>query len=198
MQKRPASESGVFHPRVFPAFLSKESGSLIRLSAVRKRAGLLVAVVMVGCVICPPAALAADASAPLSQAEAESFVTAFYKDLEGGDVDTIMARFDRTVEYYKSGPKDRSFIANALERLFGFYPSRSYSIGAVKLKPLEKPERATVSFDLRSFLRNPEQDVSVSGHAQVEWDLVKSVGGSIKITRYDGTALTTPTASPAR
>jgi hypothetical protein len=168
------------------------------MNPVRKLAGLLLAVVVLGRVACPPLAFGADASTPISQAEAENFVSSFYRDLEGDDVETVVARFDRTVEFYKSGPKDRAFITNVFERLFASYPSRSYSVAAVKLKPAAKADRATVSFDLRSFVRNPAQDVSVPAHAHVEWDLVKTVGGVLKIVRFDGTDVTAPAASPSR
>jgi hypothetical protein len=164
---------------------------------VRKLTGLLIAVVILTRVACPPA-FGADTTAPISQAEAESFVSSFYREFEGGDLETVMARFDRTVEFYNSGPKEQAFIANVFERLFAAYPGRSYSIAAIKLKPSAKPDRVTVSFDVRSFLRNPAQDVSVPGHAHVEWDLVKTVGGALKIVRFDGTTVTAPSPSPSR
>ena len=121
----------------------------------------------------------------------------FYRDLEGDDLDKVMAHFDQTVEYYSSGPKERAFIANELGQYCAYYPVRSLSIAAVKLKPSPKPDRVTVNFDLRSFLRNPDQDATMSGRAHVEWDLIKR-DGALKITRFAGTAVTepAPSASP--
>ena len=144
-----------------------------------------------------PLAPGAAASAAITQAEAESFVRSFYRDMERDDLDKVMGHFDQTVQYYTSGPKEQAVIANVFRQLFASYPSRTYSATAVKLKPLATPNRATVNFDLRSFLRNTERDTTMSGRAQVEWDLVKS-DGALKITRYTATAVTEPAASPSR
>jgi len=157
--------------------------------AVRKLSSLLVATVILGRVVF--------ATPAINQAEAENFVSSFYRDLEEGDVDKVMAHFDQTVEYYSSGPKTRAVIAKVFQTYFAYYPSRSFSIAAVKLKPSPKAERVTVNFDLRSFLRDPERDANKTSHATVEWDLVKR-DGVIQIIRYSGTAVPKPAASPSR
>jgi hypothetical protein len=164
---------------------------------VRKLTSFLVAIVILGCVAFAPPAFGAAASASITQAEAESFVSSYYRALEEGDLDKVMAHFDQTVEYYTSGPKERAFIANVFQQYFASFPSRSFSIAEVKLKPSPKPDRVTVNFDLRSFLRNPDRDATMAGHAHVEWDLVKR-DGAVKIIRYTGTAVTEPAASPSR
>ena len=146
---------------------------------------------MMGWVAFAPAA----PTVSITQAEAETFVSSFYRDLEGDDLDKVMAHFDQTVEYYTSGPKERAFIANELGQYRVYYPIRSFSIADVKLKPLPKPDRATVNFDLRSFLRNPDRDTTMSGRAHVEWDLVKR-DGALTITRFAGTAATEPAKAP--
>ena len=163
---------------------------------MRKLIRILVAIVILGRVAFAPPAFGAAASGSITQAEAESFVSSFYRDLEGDDLDKVMAHFDQTVEYYSSGPKERAFIANELGQYCAYYPVRSLSIAAVKLKPSPKPDRVTVNFDLRSFLRNPDQDATMSGRAHVEWDLIKR-DGALKITRFAGTAATGPAASPS-
>ena len=164
---------------------------------VRKLSSLLVATVILGRVVFAPPAFGAAASAPIDQAEAQSFVSSFYRDLEEGDVDKVMAHFDQTVEHYSSGPKRQAVIAKVFETYFAYYPSRSFSIAAVKLKPSPKADRVTVNFDLRSFLRDPERDVNKSSHALVEWDLVKR-DGVVKIIRYSGTPATKPAPSPSK
>jgi hypothetical protein len=161
------------------------------ISALRKLNSLLVALVILGRVTFAPPAFGAPASVSISQAEAESFISSFYRDLEGDDLDKVMAHFDETIEYYTSGPKERAFIANEIGQYCVNYPVRSFSIAEVKLKPLPKPDRVTVNFDLRSFLRNPDRDATMSGRAHVEWDLVKR-DGALKITRFAGTAATEP------
>ena len=164
---------------------------------MRKLIAVVVAAIILGRITCAPSSLAAPASGSITQEEAEGFIRSFYRDLEGDDIDKVMTHFDQTVEYYTSGPKDLPFIANVLGQYSDYYSVRSFSIGEVKLKPLSTPDRATVTFDLRSFLRNPDRDANVSGHAHVEWDLVKR-DGALKITRFAGTAATEPSASPSR
>ena len=158
---------------------------------------IFVAIIILGRVACGPPAFGAPASGSITQEEAESFVGAFYHDLEGDDLDKVMAHFDQTVEYYTSGPKERAFIAGELGQYCVYYPMRSFSIGAVKLKPLPKADRVTVNFDLRSFLRNPDREATMSGRAHVEWDLVKR-DGALKITRFAGTSAAEPSAPPSR
>jgi len=158
---------------------------------------ILVAVILFGGAAFAPPASGAEASASITQAEVESFVSAFYRDLEQDDLDKVMAHFDETVVYYTSGPKDRAFVANELGQYCAYYPVRSLAPGPVKLKPSSKPDRVTVNFDLRSFLRNPDRDATMSGRSHVEWDLVKR-DGALKITRFAGTAATEPSPSPSR
>lgn len=164
--------------------------------AMRKLSRILVAIIILGRVAFAPPVRGAEASASISQAEAESFVQTFYHDLEQDDLDKMIVHFDETVEYYTSGPKERAFVANQLAQYCVAYPVRSFSISAVKLKPLPKPDGVTIYFDLRSFLRNPERDATVSGHAHVEWDVVKR-GGALRITRFAGVSATESAASPS-
>jgi hypothetical protein len=135
------------------------------------------------------------ASPPITQAEAESFIRSFYHDMEQNDLDKIMPHFDQTVQWYDAGPKDQPFIAETLQQYCADYPSRSFSIGGVKLKPLSNSNGVTVNFDIRFFLRNPERDENRSGRSHVEWDLVKR-DGAVKISRFAGTLATEPAASP--
>ena len=164
---------------------------------MRKLIRIFVAIIILGRVVFAPPAFGAADSGSITQAEAESFVRSFYRDLERDDLDKVMAHFDQTVEYYSSGPKERAFIANVLGQYCTYYPVRSLSIAAVKLKPSPKPDSVTVNFDLRSFLRNPDRDATMSGRAHVEWDLVKR-DGALKITRFTGTSATEPSPSPSR
>lgn len=135
------------------------------------------------------------ASPSITQAEAESAIKSFYHDMESSDPEKIMAHFDQKVQWYDSGPKDLSFIAETLQQYCADYPSRVFSIGAIKLKPLPGSDGVTVNFDVRFFLRNPERDQTQSGRSHVEWDLVKR-DGTLKIARFAGTAVTEPAASP--
>ena len=135
------------------------------------------------------------ASAPITQAEAESAIKSFYHDMELSDLEKMMAHFDQKVQWYDSGPKDLSYIADTLQQYCADYPSRSFSIGAVKLKPLPSSDGVTVNFDVRFFLRNPARDENQSGRSHVEWDLVKR-DGTVKIARFAGNSAAEPAASP--
>lgn len=135
------------------------------------------------------------APASITQAEAESAIKSFYHDMERDDLERIMAHFDQTVQWYDSGPQDQGFIADTLQEYCFAYPSRSFSIGAVTLKPLPSSDGVTVNFDIRFFLRNPERDTNKSGRSHVEWDLVKR-DGKVKISRFAGTSATEPAAAP--
>jgi hypothetical protein len=135
------------------------------------------------------------ASAPITQAEAESAIKSFYHDMELADLNKIVAHFDESVKWYDQGPKDQAFIAETLQQYCTDYPSRSFSTGAVRLKASPSSDGVTVNFDLRFFLRNPARDENRSGRSHVEWDLVKR-DGTVKITRFAGTAAAEPAASP--
>jgi len=153
-----------------------------------KRIAVIATLLIVGRIV-------SGAAPSITQAEAESAIKSFYHDMEGDDLDKIMAHFDQTVQWYDGGPKERVLIADELQKYCASYPSRSFSIGAVKLKPLPSSDGVTVNFDLRFFLRNPARDENRPGRSHVEWDLVKR-GGTVKIARFSGTAAAEPTASP--
>lgn len=159
---------------------------------MRKLIRILIAVIIVSRI-----AGGAVAPASITQAEAESFVRAFYHDMEGDDLDKVMTHFDSTVEYYNFGAKDRSYVASDLGQYCASYPGRSFSVGEIKLKPVPNSDRVTAKFDIRFFIRNPERDRTRSGRSHVEWDLVKR-DGVLKITRFDGSAVTEPTPSPSK
>ena len=125
------------------------------------------------------------ASAAITQAEAETAIKSFYHDMEGSDLDKMLSHFDQTVKWYDMGSKDLPFITQTLQQYCNDYPSRSFSTGAVQLKPLTAGDGVTVAFDMRFFLRNPGLDDNKSGRSHVEWDLVKR-DGAIKITRFAG------------
>src|SRR4051812_3276888 len=84
------------------------------------------------------------ASPSITPAEAESAIKSFYHDMERDDLEKIMAHFDQTVQWYDAGPKDQALIADELQKYCASYPSRSFSIGGVKLKPLPSSDGVTV------------------------------------------------------
>jgi hypothetical protein len=151
------------------------------------------ATLMIGWVAFAPAASAGS----ITQAEAEGFVRAFYHDMERDDLAKIMAHFDQTVKYYSFGEKDRAYVTEELRQYCSYYPSRSFSLGEIKLKPLSNADSVSVKFDLQFFIRSPDRDVIRSGRSHVEWDLTKR-DGALKITRFDGSAAAEPAASPSR
>jgi hypothetical protein len=162
------------------------------MNAMGKHVRILTAIMIAG-LVAPGLTLAA---APLvSQEEAEKFVSSFYRDLQGDDLDRVMTYFDQSVEYYTFGKKERAFIAGELGRYFALYPSRSLSVGALKLKPSATSDRVTVNFDLYSLLRNPDRDTTSSDHAHMEWDLIKR-DETLKIVRFGGTAASERAKSP--
>ena len=161
--------------------------------------GKIVRVLAIMILITQAALVPARGAAPsITQEEAEKFVNSFYNDLAGDDLDRVMIHFDETVDYYNFGKKQRDYIANELGQYFNLYPSRTFSISGFKLKPAAAADRVTANFDLHAFLRNPDRDVTSSGHAHVEWDLVKR-NGVVKIVRFAGTAAdTSPSPKPAK
>jgi hypothetical protein len=161
---------------------------------LRKLIRILVVVVILGRITFAPSAPGAAPSASITQTEAESFVRSFYRDLEREDLAKVMAHFDQTVEYYSFGAKDQAFVANDLGQYCANYPSRSFSVGEVKLNPLPNSDRVSVKFDIQFFIRSPERDITRYGRTHVEWDLAKH-DGALKIVRFTGTSAAEP--SPA-
>lgn len=153
---------------------------------------ILVAIVIVGRVALPAAT-----PPSVTEEEAANFVRSFYSDLEGDDLDKVTAHFDQKVEYYNFGAKDLAFVANDLGQYCTYFPSRSFSVGTVTLNPLPNSDRVTVKFDLRFFIRSPERDTTRSGHASVEMDLARR-DGALKITRFNGKAVTEAAPSPSQ
>jgi hypothetical protein len=152
---------------------------------------ILVAVAILGRI----ADGAAASGSAITQEEADSFVRSFYHDLEGDDFDKFMGHFDQTVQYYSFGAKDRSYIADDLGKYCATYASRSFTVGAITLKPGSNADRATVKFQIRFLIRSPAKDITRGGRINVEWDLAKR-DGALKIIRFDGSAAKEPAASP--
>jgi hypothetical protein len=165
------------------------------ISSLTQLTRILVAIGILGGIAFAPLESGA-ASASITQEEAETFVRSFYHALEGDDFDKVMAHFDSTVQYYNFGAKDRSYVASDLGQYCATYPSRSFSISEIKLKPVPNSDRVTVKFDNRFFIRSPEKDITRGGRSHVEWDLAKR-DGALKITRFDGRPATEPEASPS-
>jgi hypothetical protein len=163
---------------------------------LRKLVKTLGAIVVIGGAAFSPLAFGAAASDPITQAEAETFVRSFYHDLEGDDFDKVIAHFDKTVVYYSDGPKDRDFVASDLGNYCASYPSRSFTIGEVKLKPLPNAGGVAIKFDVRFFIRSPERDITRYGRTHVEWEVAKR-DGALKITRFDGSVAKEPATSPS-
>jgi hypothetical protein len=88
-------------------------------------------------------------------------------------------------------------VATDLGKYCASYPSRSFTIGEIKVTPLPKSEGVSVKFDIRFFIRSPERDITRYGRIHVDWDLAKR-DGALKITRFDGRAADGPAASPSR
>jgi hypothetical protein len=161
-----------------------------------KRIRSLVAIIAIGGVAFSRLTFGAGASNPITQAEAESFIRSFYHALEGDDFDKVIAHFDKTVVYYSFGAKDRDYVATDLGQYCASYPTRSFTIGEITLKPSPNSGGVSVKFYIRFFIRSPERDITRYGRTHVEWDLAKR-DGALKITRFDGSAAKEPAASPS-
>jgi hypothetical protein len=161
---------------------------------LRKLIRILLAGIAIG-VAHSPLVFGAAASDSITQAEAESFVRSFYHDLEGQDLNKVVAHFDQKVLYY-SEAKDRDYVASDLGRYCASYSSRSFTVGEITLKPGPNSGGVTVKFDVRFFIRNPERDISKYGRSHVDWDLAKR-DGALKIVRFDGSVAEEPAASPS-
>ena len=78
------------------------------MNASRKLIGIVAALLIIGRVVVA-------ASPSITQTEAESFITSFYHDMERSDLAKMVAHFDQSVQWYDSGQKDQSFIADTLK-----------------------------------------------------------------------------------
>jgi hypothetical protein len=130
------------------------------------------------------------ASTPLSaiQGEVESFIKSVYRDMEQNDVDKVLANFDKSVDYYAYGPKDKAFIAEQLRQYFSAFPVRSFSVSEVALQaPPSTSHKVSATFDVRYSLKEAASGTTTTGRSHVEWDLVKP-DKIIKIVRFTGTS----------
>jgi hypothetical protein len=144
-----------------------------------------------------PAPKASDRLAAI-QAEVESFIKSVYRDMEQDDPGKVLASFAVTVDYYSYGPKDKAFIAEQLRQYFSAFPTRSFSVGEVKLQaPPSISRKISVTFDVHYSLKDASKGTTSTGRSHVEWDLVKP-DKVIKIVRFTGTSYPDPTttASP--
>lgn len=130
----------------------------------------------------------------VNQAEAESFIRSFYRDMEHDDADKVLAYFDETVDYLAYGRKEKAFIAGQLPQYFAAFPNRSFSVGEVRLQTSPTSGSVPVTFEARYSLRSLGQTTASTGRSHVEWDLVKR-DGALKIIRFTYTSY--PDAFPA-
>ena len=119
----------------------------------------------------------------VSQTEAETFIKAFYRDIEKDDMNKVLSYFDDTVDYYAYGRREKAFIADQLRQYVAGFPVRSFSVGEINLPNPSLPDRATLIFSVRYSLRAVGQTAVSAGRSQVEWDLTKRQD-SWKITRF--------------
>ncbi len=136
----------------------------------------------------------ASGGALVTQGEAESFARSVYRDMGQNDPGKVLAYFDKTVDYYSFGRKDKAFIAEQLRKYFASYPIRLFSVGEVKLRGPPNDGKITVTLEVRYTLRVGSKGAASTGRSQVEWDLVKR-DGAPKIVRFTGTSY--PDAAPA-
>jgi len=118
---------------------------------------------------------------------AESFIKAFYRDMEQNDPAKVLTYFDETVDYYAYGPKDKAFIGEQLRQYFEAFPVRTFSVSKVKFQASPKDSRASATFEVRYTLENPEQGTKSKGRSQGELGLIKR-DGVPKIIRFTGTS----------
>jgi hypothetical protein len=140
-----------------------------------------------------PAPKAPDRLATI-QAEVESFIKSVYRDMEQDDPDKVLKSFADTVDYYSYGPKDKAFIAEQLRQYFAAFPTRTFSVGEVKLQaPPSHSRKVSVTFDVHYSLKDASKGTTSTGRSHAEWDLVKP-DKVIKIVRFTGTSYPDATA----
>jgi hypothetical protein len=139
-----------------------------------------------------PASKASDA-ALITQSEAEGFAKTVYHDMGQNDVSKVLGYFDKTVDYYSFGPKDKAFIAEQLKTYFASFPVRLFSVGQVKVQASRTAGKMSVSLEVLYTLRPGSNGAASTGRSEVEWDLVKR-DGALKIVRFTGTSYPNPTA----
>jgi hypothetical protein len=130
----------------------------------------------------------------VSDAEAERYAKAFYREMERGDVTKAASYLDETVDYYVFGPKDKAFVTEQMRQFIAALSLRSFEVGDVKVQDSSKPMIATLIFDVRYSARDVLGN-NGTGHTRVEWDLAKRVDG-LKIVRSNW--MTYPDPSPSR
>lgn len=122
------------------------------------------------------------------QAEVESFIKSVYRDMEQDDPARVLASFADVVDYYSYGPQTKAAIAEQLRKYFATYPTRTFTVGEVKLEgPPSKSRKVTAIFEVRYSLKDAQGTTS-TGHSKAELDLVKP-DKLIKIVRFNGTSV---------
>jgi hypothetical protein len=130
----------------------------------------------------------ASGAALFTQAEAESFIRSVYRDMEQDDLNKVLANFDKTVDYYAYGRKDKAFIAEQLRQYFAAFPIRSFSVGEVRLQASSSTaSKVSLTFEVRYSLRDASKGTTSTGRSHVDWDLVKR-DSAPKIVRFTGTS----------
>ncbi len=121
------------------------------------------------------------------QTEVESFIKSVYRDMEEDDPSKVLSGFADVVDYYSYGPQNKAAIAQQLRQYFATYPTRTFTVGEVKLEaPPSKSRRVTATFEVRYSLKDAQGTTS-TGHSKAELDLVKP-DKVIKIVRFNGTS----------
>ena len=130
----------------------------------------------------------------ITPGEAESFARSVYRDMGQNDPRKVLTYFDKTVDYYSFGRKDKTFIGEQLRKYFASFPIRLFSVGEVKLQTPPNADKMSVTLEVRYTLRDGSSAAASTGRSQVEWDLVKR-DGVPRIVRFTGTSY--PDAAPA-
>lgn len=108
--------------------------------------------------------------------------------MEQDDPGKILASFADTVDYYSYGPQGKPAIAQQLRQYFSAYPSRSFTVGEVKIEgPPSKSRKVTATCEVRYKLKDAQGTTS-TGRSNVELDLIKP-DKVIKIVRFNGTSV---------
>jgi TIR domain len=115
----------------------------------------------------------------INDEDVRDFVTRFFRAEEQGDVEYMLSQYGDAFRWGPEG-RDKASRRNALNERLKRWPSRSYTVGDIRVVHSDVPNEVTAHFEVRFFYRDPASVQSDSGHFSYEWAISKT-SGALKI-----------------
>jgi N-acetylmuramoyl-L-alanine amidase len=126
-----------------------------------------------------PSPAPADASKPISPAEATKFVKEYYAALTKGDVLAVVAKFSESVAYGEDRQRDRAFIEKDLRDYIRHWPVLNLKPESIVISS-RSDGTTVISFNVVYSVANEASKRAVSGHSKNDW-IVQRSGGQVQI-----------------